>query len=332
VAQGIASRFHLPFRRLDWSGNQPHDAGTLVDLFHTYGFQYEIHGAPEGLIDTFNGMSARDCVLVMGGRGPVLTQKEPWALPEASYPFDRLVDFVMSKSIQNEDFRYRDEYARVLAADVREGLAHAHIPYPSEGAPRDVFVRAFLHLYLRSEARFLNFANEFCHYLTPFIMKPLHDPLLSVPPRFRVGHEFQIRLIHALVPELLEVPLYSGYKLKQIDRKSFCAHNIEETSVLGRVADVVLPAFLRQPTTRLYHRLVPSRKHRHRSPDRNDAILGAYGPAILADPVLGRYFASTEHLVPGARLKILARLHHYSVGVNDLGYSLPDTDSAAEQR
>ena len=59
-------------------------------------------------------------------------------------------------------------YRSVIAAEVKAGLRCGQIEDSEFDASLETFVRAKLFLFLRAESRFLNFANEFSHYLALF--------------------------------------------------------------------------------------------------------------------------------------------------------------------
>jgi hypothetical protein len=182
-------------------------------------------------------------------------------------------------------------------------------------------VKAKLFLYVRAESRFLNFVNEFGPYIAPFLMKRLHDPLLSVPLEFRAKDEFQLRLIHSLAPSLVEIPLHSGWGPAQIDRASFSLVR-EKTqprrSLVRRVAGAALPSIGRK----LIHKVSSQAKQGNgRSADhlmgRDAEIVKTYTGQIVNAPLGAKWFSATDEFTP----KELARIRHYLVGVQTLGYS-----------
>lgn len=203
VAKQVSKNFNLPFQQLDWSGEQPYTKETLESLFRTYGFQYEIYGASQQFLSGLNGGISPYPNLFLGGRGPVFTNKKPWALEQTTFSFDDLVEYMIPVDIvNNPDFLLRDAYKSYLANEIRIGLLRGNIDYPDNGASLQMFVKAFFFLYLRPDARFLNLANDFCHYITPFLMKRFHDLLVDVPLEYRQKDKFQVMLIQALKPGL----------------------------------------------------------------------------------------------------------------------------------
>ncbi|MEZ4387862.1 MAG: hypothetical protein R3D98_09845 [Candidatus Krumholzibacteriia bacterium] len=324
LARRIAAGLRLPFRQLDWSGDQPHDLATLQRLFRTYGFQSEVHGAPRGLLDTLAGAADHDPGLWLCGRGPVLTQKQPWAVPQAAFSLDQLVEFGMSRVVCDPAFLHPAAYRSERTAAVREALDRGGIRFPDVGATRGDFVRAFAFIYLRSDARFLNLASEFRDYLTPFMLARLHEPLAALPPEFRLHDEFQVRLIDRLVPRLLGFPLLSARQEKRIDRRTFRVMREERRTPVGRLAAAVLPRTWFDRVEAAHRRRRAAAPHASGGSAQERAIIREYGAAVLADPLLAPFFAATDPLEAGARIKILARLRQQTVGVEMLGYTVDE--------
>ncbi len=318
VAKNIAKTFNLPFQQLDWSGEQPYTQETLQELFKMYGFQYEIYGASQQFLRSIGGGISPYPNLILGGSGPVFTNRKPWQLEQTNFSFDDLIEYAMPLDVKRSDFLLREPYKSSFSQEVRIGLLRGQIDYPETGASLKTFVRAFLFLYLRPEARFLNFANEFCHYISPFLMKRLHDPLIDVPFEYRAKDKFQVGLIHALTPDLLDLPVCSGHRNARFNRDTFEMMFVEEQTLLGRLASALLPSSCIEPARQFYHRI----KHAKREevlkiPDRDMQIIQTYGRQAMTDPIANGWFSSASNL----HIKSAERIAHYLVGVNSLGYS-----------
>jgi hypothetical protein len=308
IAKYIAQQCQLSFQQLDWTGHQPHSVTTLQRLFEIHGFQYEIYGAPEGFLSAFDGGISPYPKLFLGGYAPAFTIRRASALDlgKKSFSFTDLIDDAMASVGTMQCLTFKAAYRSVFAGEVRVALRCAGIDFPDEGASLETFVKAKLFLYIRAEARMLNLINEFSHYIAPFIMKELHDPLANIPLEFREKDEFQIRLIHALTPDLVNIPLCSGWRSVKIDRQTFRLvpfDRAQKRSLLRRIARRFVPARLRPGVRKLA--------------DRNQAICAAYSQQVLGDSHARQWFTSTTEFTP----KLLARIHHYLVGVNKLGYS-----------
>jgi hypothetical protein len=321
IVRAVANLYNLPFEQLDWSGNQPHSEKRLQELFRSYGFHSEIYGSPESFLRTFDGGISPYPKLFLGGYCPAFTNAKPWELTQASFTFGELVadgmHFQGGAVEGSQCIADKTVYRSVVAQEMRAGLRCAEIDYPDTGAPLETYVRAKLFLYIRAESRFLNLANEFGHYIAPFLMKRLYDPLVSVPSKYRSKDEFQLRLIHALEPSLVDVPLYSGVNPARIDRDTF--HFVPDTvvqrkSLARRIAKVVLPRAVRD-TVREIH--FGAKRTVEDAGSQNSLIVATYGKQVMDDPLGKKWFNSISDFTP----KDIARIRHYLVGVNTLGYS-----------
>lgn len=326
VVQQIAKRYHLPFQELDWAGTQPYEERKLQELFRIYDFKYEIYGAPDSFLRTFNGEIFSYPQLFMGGYSPAFTNSKPWEWPKKSYHFDDLIATAMQTSKgpieNNECIADVESYKAAFSTEVKIALDRAGFVFPASGVSLETFVRAKLFLYIRAESRFLNFVNEFGHYIAPFLMKRLYDPLVSIPFQFRANDEFQLRLIHALTPSLVEIPLFSGWSPAHVDVKTFRlvrdSQMVKRRSFARRAASRVLPSMIRTQAHKAYSLLARSgdKKPAPIAP-RDASIVDVYGRAVLNDPLGHRWFRSMAGFSP----KELARIRHYLVAVNQLGYS-----------
>jgi hypothetical protein len=320
IVQTFAKLYDIPFKQLDWSGNQPYTGKRLQEMFQRYGFPGEIYGASESFLRTFDGGISPYPNLFLGGYSPAFTNTKPWELIQASFTFEDLIADAMhfqggtvegSKCIAD-----KGEYRSVFAREVKSGLRCAGIDYPDTGASLEMFVTAKLFLNIRAESRFLNLANEFGHYIAPFLMKRLYDPLVSIPSKYRAKDEFQLRLIHALEPTLVDAPLYTSIGPARIDRDAF--HSIRDpvdrrNSLIGRIAEVVLPPVLRNRAREIYHSVKnPAEKLNCQ----DSAIVATYGKQVMNDPLGQRWFNSISDFTP----KDIARIHYYLIGLNTLGY------------
>jgi hypothetical protein len=321
VAQTMAKRYNLPFQQLNWSGNQPHSDEKFRESIATYGFQAEIYGASESFLRSFDGGMSPYPTLLLGGYSPAFSKAKPWELTQCEFTFRDLVADSMrfqGKNIEDSScIANKADYRSVFTREVKAGLDWAGIDYPDTGASLETFVLAKLFLYIRAESRFLNLANEFGHYIAPFLMKRLYDPLLSVPPRYRANDEFQLRLIHALEPGLIEIPIYSGSLKTRIDRETFhCVRDRvkQRKSLARRIAKVVLPSSVRDSVRNLYFHSMQSGKELK---GRDAEIIESYSRRIMSDPLGRRWFTSTSDFTP----KDLARICLYLAAVNELGYS-----------
>jgi hypothetical protein len=325
LSRALADANGLPFTQLDWSGAQPFSAAKLESLFQKYGFRSEIYGAPDGFLETFEKRLQPYPALLVGGYSPAFTNSKPWQLKAKSFPLPVLVEDCMrcqGGSIQDRTrIRNKEKYRAEVEEQLRVGLRCGGMEYDERGASLEEYVRAKLFLYIRAESRFLNLMNDFCSYVAPFLQERLYDPLLRIPLRYRVGDEFQIRLIGALAPGLLELPLYSGWSEAQIDRATYRLVRREEVDrklpVKGRVAQMLPKEWLRRLRAMRSRLQGDGGVVRPMGDPKDGAIFAAYSEAIMQDP-LGREWLSG---LDGLALKEVTRMRHYLSGVNILGYS-----------
>lgn len=320
LAEEVAQSCGVPFQRLNWSGMQPHSEPTLRDVFSRYGFRSEIYGAPESFLRDFEGGLSPYPGLMVGGYSPAFSTARPWEREASSFPFEMLLADIMrfqgGTVEQSRCLTDKQTYREVARQAVRRVLAIHHIDYPEDGAPLETYVKARLLLHVRAEARFLNFANEFGYYVAPFMTGRLYDPLIAVPPRYRKGDEFQLRLIQRLAPHLVRIPLHSYLGSATVDERFL--RMVREASVppesrLRQMAKRALPAPMRKAIGHAVRRGRPAPAPHQ---DRNTVILETYSAMAMRDPMAQRWFRSTTEFTP----KDLARICQYLTGVNALGY------------
>jgi hypothetical protein len=329
AAQSVAKLYDIPFQQLDWSGNQPHTKETLQRSFRTYGFQAEIYGASESFLRTLNGGIFPYPKIFLGGHTPATMGDRPWELDKSSFTMDDLIsDGMHSQSGFVEDNRCivdKATYRSAYAAEVETALRHAGIEFPTEGASLKLYVEAKLFLINRSGARFINFVNEFGHFIAPFNLTRLWHLLMSVPFKYRKKDEFQNRLIHSLAPALASLPLFSGGGAKdgpaRIDQKTFQMVRVQREQkkpLSRRIAKRAISSRLREPVKELYFGLAPWEKFSPQHANYRDfEIRKAYSAQVMSDPLGSRWFNGTSDFSP----KELSRILQYIVGVNTLGYS-----------
>ncbi len=221
LARELADEFSLDFREMDWSGKQPHSDEALLRIFTRYGYLAATYGASDSLLLELEGSVPPNPELRLGGYSPAFSNMKIWMTEKRSFSFADLVDHFTTRFFKYLPEEIQDEYRGYLERTVVEALSRSPVEFPDEGATLQQFAAARLFLYIRAEAALLNLANEFSYYLAPFMMKRLYDPLLSMPLHLRRGDEFQLRLVHALCPRLLDVPLFSGLREQKVDLETF---------------------------------------------------------------------------------------------------------------
>jgi hypothetical protein len=233
AARAISAATKLPLHEMDWSGNQPHDPEKLSTLFRRYGFLYTAYSSSEGVLAELEGRIHPYPSLQLGGYSPAFINRKPWEANREQYDLGYLIKH-FSPYIAHLKPAHRDAYQTYLAGEIRQALARGSIRFPEHGATDEQFVRARLFLNLPMTGSNPNFFNEFAFYLAPFSVKRLCDPLLTLPVQYRQGDEFQLRLIAALDPGLLEIAMFSGLKPRVIDRDAFVMKRAESGGGSGR--------------------------------------------------------------------------------------------------
>lgn len=325
-ARMIADRCGLPFQQMNWSGTQPHSDEVLHALFDQFGFRYEVFSSSDAFLKAIGGGITPYPDVIVGGYSPAFTNAKPWDLTKDHFTFDDLVTEATSHfqrgRIENSHcVTDTGTYREVTASEVRIAMKCAGIEMPVEGFSLPTFVKAKLFMYIRAESRFLNFANEFCHYVAPFLTKRLYDPLLSVPLAYRSNDEFQLRVIHALAPTLTDIPLFSGWSMAHVDLQTFRLvrdRDVQQKSLLRRVAKQVVPSAMRGPLRQVAFHMKRKPQAKPKPMAQRDAkISQVYGGAVMRHPFGNRWFNSLDEFTP----KEITRLHHYLLGVSTLGYS-----------
>ena len=317
IVESLAQQINAPLYRMDWSGNHPHSDDQLRETFRRLGFSYEIYGAPESFISEFSGGITPFPDVILGGYSPAFTNMKVWEFPERQYPFRDLIDHFSSDLVGHPSFTCETSYRECIQESVQTALNSGGINYSTSGESLRQFVKARLTLKIRTEARFANLANQFCPYIAPFLTKQLCGPLLSVPPSFRKGDEFQIRLMDELCPELLNVPVFSGVKPARINTTRFQMERPQKVRLLQTLVTLggkVIPSSTKPVALRVLRRLTADPDD---DPDINDLIISNVGDSLTNEPLVSHCLDST----PTIALKDLSRLRRNVFGVNQIGYT-----------
>jgi len=244
VVEEISSRLSLPLYKMNWAGNQPDATKKLEKLFRKYGYLITTLGASESLLEELEGRIAPYPALQLGGYCPAFTPMKLWEKPNQTYTFSDILNHLTSCA-RHLSPKWRRQYVSHVEAAARVALRKGPVTGLYGALTLTEFVQARLFLFIRAEAYNLNFFNEFCYYLAPFFVKKLCDPLLTVPPEFRRGDEFQLRLIAMLAPEMLEFPMFSGLQEQVVDRSTYRMSSKTGSSRLRRLK-AIIPAFVKR--------------------------------------------------------------------------------------
>jgi hypothetical protein len=328
AALELSETLGLPFYRMDWSDDHPHDRETLRTLFEKHGFMFSKYGAPRSLLAELDGGISPFPTLQLGGYSPAFTNKRLWEADRQEYSFEELVDHFVHDAVEDPAFECATSYREDLATEVRTALDHSSIEYPDRGASLETFVRARLFLYVRPAAAPANLFNEFAYYLAPFLLKRLYDPLLEVPMEFRRGDEFQIRLIDRLHPEVFEASVFSGRRPATVDLDSFTLRRPLSFRLRQRartLAGRAVPAPARPLARRAYRRLTADPDDEEGIDDR---IRRENARDVLASPLTAPCFSGE----PDIGLAYLNNLQRYVFGIEEIGYDRDRTAAGPENR
>jgi hypothetical protein len=314
IARELSDQFDLPFYKMDWSGNNPHSNETLSTHFKKFGFKYTTYGCPESLLQEFNGGISPYPQLQIGGYGPAFSNSAPWELPEKDYTIEDLVNLLTPDYFTSDSFNYWDKYHDDLVNDIKIALDQANIHYPESGASLSDLVQAQTFLRVRSASGMINFANEFNYMFCPFIIKKLHDPLVTIPTTYRQQNEFQLRVTENLNKNMFNVSVFSGTNPQKVDMSEY---TITDTSsqkykqtILSAISSL-LPAHLLSPAKSI-HTYIAS------DPDDNITIdklvQDNSSDYVLNDRILEEYILDTS----GLGIRELNKLHRVSFGINQI--------------
>jgi len=322
----LAETLDLPYYRMDWSDDHPHDRETLKELFERHGFMFSKYGAPRSMLAELDGGISPYPRLQLGGYSPAFTNKRLWETDRGGYSFEELVEHYVHDAVDDDAFECAERYREDIAGEVRTALEHSSIEYPDEGASLEAFVRARLFLYVRPAASPANLFNEFAYYLAPFLLKRLYEPLLSVPMEYRRGDEFQIRLVHRLHPDVFDAPVFTGRKPATIDLDSFTMRRPLpyrlRRGALG-LAGRVLPEPVRPLARRAYRGLTSDPED---EPGIDDRIRESNGRDVRESPLTAACFSD----VPDIGLVYLNNLSRYVFGIEEVGYAGGRTGAAGD--
>lgn len=338
TAKALGDLTGLDFYTMDWSGNQPHSPERMTELFRRYGFLFSLFAGSDALLEEMEGGIRPYPQLQLGGYTPAFTNKKPWEVERDAYFVSDVVESFLESRYEHLVEPGRSVYPTHIEQRVRDALRHAPVAFLDEGASREVFTYCRLFVHLRRVSRTANFFNEFSFYLSPFMVKGLCDPLLTIPLRYRDRDEFQVRLIDALQPELLDVPCYSNMLRHEFDRATFTMHRVEPEVAklpkrirarIGRLLPRGLKAGLKRT---LAH--TPLRRVLLLSADDvkdlsiNDRVREQVSDAVLADGALDGIVDATT--VARIDLRSLHDMHVYLFGARQLNAAVTRSPRATQ--
>jgi len=254
IARQISQNFDLPLQTLDWSGTQPYSESALRSQLRTFGFNYRLYGGSHRFHDEMEAEYDWSPRLQLGGYSPAFTNMKLWEMHDRMKSTKELIDHYLHRYSSSKQFVYSQKYRSMIDDRVQTALHHSS-QVPPVGMSMDEFIQARLFLYIRPEANFLNFMNQFTYYIAPFLTKQLYDPLLTMPLTYRQRDHFQFRLINELKSSVLEIPVFSGVKPAIIDTDRFVMRRPYKSKIASASLELgkkLIPEFL-YPIVRPLH-------------------------------------------------------------------------------
>lgn len=317
IAKKLADKFDLLFYEMDWSGSHPNSREKIIDKVKKFGFNSEVYGSPDSFISELDGQMEPYPKIMLSGHSPAFTNAKPWETEKDQFDIKYLIE---QKSHKPSNIRLGEKYDQRIKESILEAIKIGTDIDCPQTLNYEQFLEARLFIYLRPEARGINFANEFTHYIAPFIQKRLYDPIIHIPRKWRKNNRFQIMLIDHLCSEVLDVPIYSGLKPSKIDKSNYemkrpMSYQVKHWAIssLRQISGKVLPPLLKEPARELdaYFSADPTDDlHIDRK------IRNKYTTQVQND----EWFSSNLRNIDmsGLNLSQLTRLNHYLAGIQTL--------------
>jgi hypothetical protein len=321
IARKIAGRLGLDFQEMDWSDRQPHSRGELERSFKKYGFKHEVYGSPESMVGDLKGETRHPPRLLLGGYSPAFTDIKPWETDKEILGLEDLIDHYLNKEACEDCIRTREAYGRVVRGDVLRRVAERRGRLGEKGDAVEEFVRSRLDLRINRDARFANFVNAFTHYVDPFRIKALYEPLKKMSAKVRSGNSLQIGIIRELKSELTNVEVLSRWVRKEVRNGK-----LEKKEVGAEPRNRIKKEYIKEKVKNISDRYAPDAVVEAMEAARKAASVA--WPQIHKDHAMRR--AYTRRLaesgvvqesfrdVSALSLKALARLEYFAAGIKSV--------------
>jgi len=212
IARKVARELGLDFYRMNWSDSQPHSQETLEEMFDSYGFKYEVYGAPRNMIGDLKRKAPAMPRVILGGYSPAFTNMKPWERKKSEYEMGDLLESYLSEEVNRGNVDCKEEYVRKIEESLQRAVEKKEIEYRGEKNDIKKFSEARIGVRISRDARFANFVNEFRSYIDPFRLKRLYDPLVKSKPKYRVKNRVQVGVLTDLCEGVSNIEMYSGWK------------------------------------------------------------------------------------------------------------------------
>jgi hypothetical protein len=334
IARRIAKSFGLDFHKMDWSDRQPHSRVELKKSFRRHGFRHEVYGSPKSMVEYLEGAMGDKPKLILGGYSPSFTDIEPWNINEEKLNIEDLIKNYIDDHFYSGNIKKESEYKNIVYNDTIRSIKNRKNEFRCEGGSKKEFSKSRLDLRINRDARFANFVNNFTHYIDPFRLKKLYDPLKNIDPKFRDGRRFQIGVISSKIPNLTKIEAISRFKKVKVSNGV-----VEEKKFEITWRDKVSAKYVKEKTKNILDKFVPSAVAE--AVDAVRKASSAVWPQVHKDHAMEREYSRrlSDHKVvrqcvrdvPALSLKALARLEYFIVGIDSVDNTIKDRSSSDPQ-
>ncbi|WP_128731500.1 hypothetical protein [Pseudoalteromonas sp. PS5] len=224
--QEYSKIFSLNHHIMDWGHiDKDYTNTNIYNLYAKYGFKFAIYGAPEAFFNEYEGAIPNyPDFLEFGYFGENLRLRE-YVVEREKISLDEFFnDYLFGGrygDINNVDFlpnsqeiksKLREEYLReasLLGININNDIL-----------AKDFDEFRWIHA-RKADSRSLNLINEFTSSFAILSIPELHEFPWSLPAEWRKNAQFQLRVIHKLCPQALEIPLFSHGNLQTLNKESF---------------------------------------------------------------------------------------------------------------
>jgi hypothetical protein len=334
VARTIAQKFGLDFHRMDWSDRQPHTRDELARSFQKYGFKYEVYGSPKGMIRYLKGEGKETPKVILGGYSPAFTKNNPWEREGEKVRVSNLVEEKSLKKTGEIEISGKEKYRREISKDMENNIKmRSGNNLGGEEGINDV-PRALMGLRVQRDARFSNFVNEFTHYVDPFRIKRIYDPIKEMNKEVRGKRKLQIGSIKRMSRKLSDVRVYSGWERKKIE-----GGELRDSRPNLSMKDRLSKKYIRRKLANLVSRNTPSVVKE--AVETAKKAVSAVWPQIHKDHAMRREYserlADREVVRQCVRnvsvlpLKALARFEYFVVGAESVADTIEERSTSDSQ-
>lgn len=225
------NKFDLDFYEMNWRENYIGNEENWPDLFERYGFNYRIYGGGRNFFNEYEGkIPDYPDFIELGMFGENLRLRE-WAKDhdKNNFTIDEFIDFYLLGGAYGDITNSQDTFV----ANLDQLKIHIYtilecfmgLYQIRGGGGRSITIDDFdqvrwIHS-RNSDSLFVNYLNEFVSSIAMLSIPELHEFPFDVPAKWRANAKFQLKVINKLLPEALDVPIFSHCRVNHFDRKTF---------------------------------------------------------------------------------------------------------------